>query len=163
MIRCTKVDFPAPAMPIVMITIGFFFCCAVLEEGASAMVVVEGQGVIVWLALGHGRGRAWPHRASASCSLPLPPSPSPPSTTAPHHTRWIQDPQYGEGERESTAHHAADTGTSSGSRPVMAHPRRTAERAQPPAATENDGNEEEHHTGGAEGAEAMVDLPPISP
>lgn len=38
-------------MPIVIITIGFFFCCAVLEDGVSAMVlvvvVVEDQGVLV--------------------------------------------------------------------------------------------------------------------
>ena len=29
LIRCTNVDFPAPAMPIVMMTTGFFLSCTV--------------------------------------------------------------------------------------------------------------------------------------
>lgn len=42
----TKVDLPAPAIPIVMITMGFFFSEGALEGPGSAMmsmVVVEGQ------------------------------------------------------------------------------------------------------------------------
>lgn len=36
-IRCTNVDFPAPAIPMVMITIGFFL--DVLLEGSMMTVV----------------------------------------------------------------------------------------------------------------------------
>lgn len=42
----TKVDLPAPAIPIVMMTMGFFFSEGALEGPGSAMmsmVVVEGQ------------------------------------------------------------------------------------------------------------------------
>lgn len=36
--RCTKVDLPAPAIPIVMIAMAFFFSLALALDGAEFMV-----------------------------------------------------------------------------------------------------------------------------
>ena len=41
LMRCTKVDFPAPAMPIVIIVMGFFFVEDDAADDAESMLLVD--------------------------------------------------------------------------------------------------------------------------
>lgn len=63
-IRCTKVDFPAPAIPIVMITMGFFFSEDALDASAVDAMLIGFPTVPRW----RKRSELW-QRAGAATSV----------------------------------------------------------------------------------------------